>query len=210
MNKKNKFLVLLLSMVFIISAFTACEPEQVDATFDATGYIQAFLDNSYKGEGDAYMAHAGATIEEVNDAYEATINNAVVKFFEKYELNPDEIQTDRLSGIFKLALSQAVYTANPKEDTADGYSVSVTYTPIISFENLEIQISEVKGTAGETLYDTGAVFIDQVIDLCETASQSVQNGQTSVIDFNLRVDEEGKVFLDISTFDELDDLILVI
>ena len=99
------------------------------ADYDVSGYFQALLDSSYKGENTSYMAVAAATEEVAQQNNTATVANAAVNFCNTYGLSPSDDQlTQKVDG---------------------GYYLEVEIDPIVNFSGLEDTISQLRTEAEE-------------------------------------------------------------
>ena len=80
------------------------------ADYDVSGYFQALLDSSYKGENTQYMTVAAATEETAQQNNATTVQNAAVNFCNTYGVSPSEEQLSQLEEVMRQALTQADYT----------------------------------------------------------------------------------------------------
>ena len=119
------------------------------ADYDVSGYFQALLDSSYKGENTSYMAVAAATEEVAQQNNTATVANAAVNFCNTYGLSPSDDQLTQLEDVMRQALRQADYTVKDEQKVDGGYYLEVEIDPIVNFSGLEDTISQLRTEAEE-------------------------------------------------------------
>ena len=119
------------------------------ADYDVSGYFQALLDSSYKGENTSYMAVAAATEEVAQQNNTTTVANAAVNFCNTYGLSPSDDQLTQLEDVMRQALRQADYTVKDEQKVDGGYYLEVEIDPIVNFSGLEDTISQLRTEAEE-------------------------------------------------------------
>ena len=119
------------------------------ADYDVSGYFQALLDSSYKGENTSYMAVAAATEEVAQQNNTTTVANAAVNFCNTYGLSPSDDQLTQLEDVMRQALRQADYTVKDEQKVDGGYYLEVEIDPIVNFSELEDTISQLRTEAEE-------------------------------------------------------------
>ena len=119
------------------------------ADYDVSGYFQALLDSSYKGENTQYMTVAAATEETAQQNNATTVQNAAVNFCNTYGISPSEEQLSQLEEVMRQALTQADYTVRDEEKVDTGYTLEVEIDPIVNFNDLSSQIEGLRDDARE-------------------------------------------------------------
>ena len=119
------------------------------ADYDVSGYFQALLDSSYKGENTSYMAVAAATEEVAQQNNTTIVTNAAVNFCNTYGLSPSDDQLTQLEDVMRQALRQADYTVKDEQKVDGGYFLEVEIDPIVNFSGLEDTISQLRTEAEE-------------------------------------------------------------
>ncbi len=204
----KKFISLLLVTVLTLS-LTACTT-QTNEEFDPTEYIKAVLDNTYLNKTEDYMKVTGADAEDASEVHHATVYNLVVKFFDKYEVNPDESQMAELEAIFSSIYEKCDYTVSSAVEHENEYFVTVSYNPITSIAVLNDEIYDIKDNAGDELYDVGASYIDDIIDLCEQAGSNIDYSSNEEQVIDLIVNNANEIMLNITKLTAIDELIFLI
>ncbi len=201
-----KKISVLLSIILISLCFTSCTAESQD--FNAYGYIKAVLDNTYKADFDGFVEMTNSSDGTAEENHSSVINNYVVKFFEKYGVNPSDEQITELGEVIKKMLLSAQYTVQEQTETTNGYSVVVAYSPISNMLDLDSDIRDIVDNSGDYHYLTGAPFIDEIIDLCDASANNVDYLSEEQFTFEVLVASNRTVSMNITLFDILDDLIL--
>ncbi|MEG1426097.1 MAG: hypothetical protein RSC76_00270, partial [Oscillospiraceae bacterium] len=176
--------------------------------FDVSGYIKSVLDSTYRLQNENYIVFTGTTNEMANSNHTTTISNAAVHFLEKYKINASDTQRASLESIFSAVYQNCPYTVLEKVKTDSGYNITVNYTPMIAFQSLSTQIESIKGRAGDSAYNIGAAYIDDVIALCKSVSENPTYGEVQSQIFDIRLSENGELSLNIHLFTLLDEQIL--
>ena len=126
--KKARKLVLLVACTLMIGVLAGC-----GAKFDASKYVQAQMDNSYKNDSSLVVELKYATEEEAQKVYEDEIDTLVDNFFLGVSVS-DDVKS-RYAEIFKDMLGKAKYTVNESEKQSDGsYTVAVEYQQLKLFQ----------------------------------------------------------------------------
>ncbi|MCI6813296.1 MAG: hypothetical protein PUI41_06130 [Lachnospiraceae bacterium] len=122
-----KKLALALVAVLTAGLLAAC-----GSSFDASGYIQALLDNSYKNDSAAFVEMKIGTAEEAAALYEEGLNAELDGMLDNMDL-PEE-QLEEFRAIIAEILGKAKYTVGEAEKQSDGsYVVTVTYEQLNVF-----------------------------------------------------------------------------
>lgn len=124
MNKKRKILCIL--GIFISVMLSGC------ARIDASMYVQAVLDTSYKGETDQYIKVIGGTKEEAQEIFQKKLN-ATMKEFKTTQLS-EELEK-QYEILFGNLMKQMNYQVGEAEKEKRGrYIVKVIVKPVLLFD----------------------------------------------------------------------------
>lgn len=193
----KRFIAVVLAGILALS-FSACSQK---ADYDVSAYIKGVLDSSYKN---------AETAGGDSDYNGTTTYNAAVRFFDKYAMNASEEQKSAMQAVFKRAYANSRYTVGAKTEASYGYDVVVTYDVQTTLQNLEQDIRNRRDEAakeGKAL-DVGAEYIDKVVALCENSVDAANYDGTGTLSFDIRIDENNDLLLNVNLFDTLDQLIL--
>lgn len=114
--------------VVLCSMLAACGKK-----LDASGYLQAMLDLSYKGDSSAYVEMGLGTAEEADSLFERGIDSEMSFFKEKLNMS-EELEAD-FRNLFKEIYGKAKYTVGEAKKQKDGsYVVEITYERLKVFE----------------------------------------------------------------------------
>lgn len=134
--KRTKKITLLAVCVMMISVFAGCGNK-----FDASKYVQAQMDNSYKNDSTMVVEQKYATAEEAQKVYDEEIDTLVDNFFLGVSVS-DDVKS-RYADIFKDMLASAKYTVKESEKQSDGsYTVAVEYQQLKLFEPTMNKLTE--------------------------------------------------------------------
>lgn len=197
---------LLLSLILIVTSFSACKSAESDEQFNPSEYIEAYLNSSLKAKSDVYMQMVGVDEETANKEHLTTLNNIAVNFFVYYEINPSDEQKEALEEVIKTLLLQSNYSVGEHTETQSGYAVEVSFSPILNLFNLQAEITAISAC----IYTDGADEIDDIINLCQQNTELVSLGESMTVTFDIIVDDSGYIKLNTSLFGEIDNLILPI
>ncbi len=127
---------------------TGCSlPMMGFADYDVSGYFQALLDSSYKGQNTEYVDIAATTEEKAMQNNTATVQNAAVNFCNTYGITPSDEQLTQLEEVMRQALLQADYTVKDEQKVDTGYYLEVEIIPIVNFSGLESEIDKLRDEA---------------------------------------------------------------
>lgn len=126
-NLMRKF-ALVLSLVLVVGAFAGCAKK-----FDASAYLQAVLDNSYKNDPSGLVKLGYATEEEANQVYEEGLDAEFQAMLTTAGITED--QAGDLRTTMGNMLAATKYEVGEAEKQDDGsYVVTVTYEQINVYE----------------------------------------------------------------------------
>ncbi len=121
--KKLKMMVLILMSAFFLISLSGC-----GTTFDASGYLNALLDNSYKNDSTAFVQMKIGSAEEATVLYEQGLDAEVAAMGLSSDrgITEEEIATSR--EVFAKMLAGVRYTVGDAvlQENND-YLVTVTY-----------------------------------------------------------------------------------
>ena len=128
MRQTKKATALLLICVMALAVFTGC-----GSSLDASKYVQAQLDNSYKNDSTLALEQKLCTAEEASALYEEVLDQQVDGFF--IGVNVSDDLKARYRSIFADMLAKADYTVGEATKGSDNtHSVSIEYKKMKIFE----------------------------------------------------------------------------
>ncbi len=197
MKSTKKLLAVILAMLVAISAAACSAPKN---SYDISGYIEGVLSDSYKGTSAAETENYGQT----------TAENAAVRFLNKYQLNANETQKNALTEVFKTAYGNSKFTVKDETEAPYGFDVVVDYDVQTTFKNIQNDIQKRRDEAEQMGLATqeGAEYITGIIDLCKNSVNSPTYDGNGTLTFDIKMDEESNLSLNIKLFDKLDSGIL--
>lgn len=119
MMKAMKKCVAVLAMAVV--TLTGC------ASFDASAYLKAILDNSYKNDSTAFVEQKVGTKEEAADLYQQGID-ANMSQLSGYTM--DDATKAEMEKLFGDIYAAADYTVGEAEKDGKNFNVTVTYRPM--------------------------------------------------------------------------------
>ena len=137
------------AMALALAGCTLPLPTGGFADYDVSGYFQALLDSSYKGNNTAYVNVTAVSEEEAQKNNTTTVQNAAINFCNTYGVLPNDEQLSQLEEVMRQALVQADYTVKDEEKVESGYTLEVEVDPIVNFSDLEDEIEKLREEAEE-------------------------------------------------------------
>ena len=137
------------AMALALAGCTLPLPTSGFADYDVSGYFQALLDSSYKGNNTAYVNVTAGSEEEAQKNNTTTVQNAAINFCNTYGVLPNDEQLSQLEEVMRQALVQADYTVKDEEKVESGYTLEVEVDPIVNFSDLEDEIEKLREEAEE-------------------------------------------------------------
>ena len=143
MKKMMKKLALIMSCVMMAGMLAGC------AKFDASAYLAALLDNSYKNDSTALVELGLGTAEEAAAIYEQGLDTEMDALTSTAGITED--QAEGLREVMADLLAGAKYTVGEAEAQDDGsYVVTVTYEQMNVFgPALEAYMAETEALVAE-------------------------------------------------------------
>lgn len=125
---KKKFSIIL-ACIMLVSVLGGC-----GNSFDASAYLKALLDNSYKNDSSQIVSMKIATAEEASELYEQGLD-AEVSSMASSVGNLSSEQEEAYRKLFADVLAGAKYTVGEAEKQDDGsFVVTVSYEQMNVFE----------------------------------------------------------------------------
>lgn len=165
--RKNKIAALLLIFAMALGMFAGC-----GVSFDASKYLQAQLDNSYKNDSSLIVEQKIDTKENAEKVYEQGLDTQITAFFTGVNVS-DDVKS-RYREVFADMFSKADYTVGEAEKQSDGtYKVSVDCKKMKIFEPVINEVQE----KGEDLDMTASTFYDDFFSLmADCLEKQLQDG----------------------------------
>ena len=187
-----KKVALLMLSVLTLSLFAGC-----GGKFDASAYVKALLDNSYKNDSAAFVEMKIGSAEEASELYEQGLDAEMQGVLAGVSMSEEAENNYRT--FFKDLLAKADYKVGDAEKQSDGsYIVTVTYKQMKIFEPaLTGYLAELESKTAEwqTQASEGSITEDEVYEQMyllllshmQTALSSVEYGdeQTTTITVEL-------------------------
>lgn len=184
-----KKLSTILACLLIVGLLGGC-----GAQFDASGYVKALLDNSYKNDSTQFVSMKIGTADEAAKLYEEGLDSEVNAMVSSLGYSVTDEQEQAIREVFAKILAGAKYTVGEAEKQDDGsYVVTVTYEQMEIFEpaieNYMDKIMEMQEglTGEETSDELVAMAIDAFKDVLDEslASVSYADPETTTITVDL-------------------------
>lgn len=129
MKKVMRKVALVLASVMMMGLLSGC------GSFDASAYLTALLDNSYKNDSTAIVEQKIATAEEAAALYEEGLYTKIDVFVSSFGISEEQAESLRAS--IADMLSKVKYTVGEAEkQDDDSYVVTVTYEQMNVFAPL--------------------------------------------------------------------------
>ena len=143
MKKMMKKLALIMSCIMMTGMLAGC------AKFDASAYLAALLDNSYKNDSTALVELGIGTAEEAATIYEQGLDTEMQALTSSAGISAE--QAEGLRDVIADMLAGAKYTVGEAEAQDDGsYVVTVTYEQMKVFgPTIENYMAETEAIVAE-------------------------------------------------------------
>lgn len=126
--KTMKKIALVLSAVLVLGMMAGC------GSFDASAYVKAVLDNSYKNDSTGYVEQKIATAEEAAEVYNQGLDNEMNAFVNSAGVSISDDVKANFRQLFADLYAAANYTVKDAEKQSDGsYKVTVEYQTLNVF-----------------------------------------------------------------------------
>ncbi len=127
MKKYSSKVIVSVMLVVAMMSLTACSLFK----FDATGYVQAVLDASTRGEFEEYIKLTKSTEQDAQAEFDEVLD-AFMTEFESVEISDDLKENYRQ--LYKEMLAKTKYTVSEATDSDGVYTVEVSVEPLNVFE----------------------------------------------------------------------------
>lgn len=136
MKHRSRIFAFVAILLMTVLVFSGCQNE-----FDASSYLKAILDNSYKHDSTAFLEEKIGTEEQAEDLFQEGIDNNMEAMTASLSVPEDQEEDFRL--LFEEVYGKADYTVGEAEKQEDdSYVVTVTYRPMVLFSQVETQLTE--------------------------------------------------------------------
>lgn len=194
MKKMMKKLALALAGVMIVGLMGGC-----DNSFDASAYMKALLDNSYKNDSTEFVRQRLGTAKEAAALYEEGIDAELDIVVTTVGITEEQAESFREVWIDLLA--GAKYTVGEAEKQDDGsFVVNITYEQMKVFEPTLTEYRAVATKMAEDLAATGEYPSEEVMDDAVIALRDcLQNAVANVTyaepaTITIRIEKVGKTY----------------
>lgn len=116
----KKKVSLILALIMVLGVLGGC-----GASFDASSYLKALLDNMYKNDSSQLVSMKVATAEEASEVYEEGLDSVIDGMLESVGTISEE-QKAEIRAVFADVLAAAKYTVGEAEKKDDYYIVTVS------------------------------------------------------------------------------------
>ena len=156
--KKFSKLSLLVCTMLVVALFAGCAKK-----FDASSYLQAALDNSYKNDPSLYVKQKVCTEEEANKIYEQGIDKELSGLTSQLSMSDDLKAKYRtfIQDIFKAA----DYTVKDAKKEDGKYIVTVEYKKLKVFQEAIKAFTEQSKDIDNSKYETTDAYSEAVAQL---------------------------------------------
>lgn len=128
MKRRNKMIALICACILGILSISGCGD-----TFDASAYIKALLDNSYKNDSSGIVELGIGTKEEAQELYDQALDQEITLLVEEATSMSTELQQE-YRDVFATMFKKANYTVGKAKKVEKGsYEVTVTYSQMEIF-----------------------------------------------------------------------------
>lgn len=167
---KNRLLVALVALAMVFT--TAC-----GSSFDASSYVNAFMDMLTKGEVTQYAELTGQSDEDAGKDYQEILD-AMKEAFDQEGVTDETKQ--RVVDIYVQVLKKAKYTVHDAEKTSEGYDVTVDIEPITGlYEGLMDEVTEEMDAAIES----GELTLDNLYDWIYSKMADKMEGRVDTLSY---------------------------
>lgn len=200
--KKLKKAVVMTVCMMLVFGLAGCS---MFRDFDAGGYAQAVLDQTFQGEVDALMQFEGDEgKKELHNQYK----DYIFEFSQSLTdgLNVSETMADKFYTVCReIFRTQKYSVASVEKVSREEFKVNVEIQPtdifvnwktmlVESMENIQAKIErgEYQGTESEILEQMMADIAAQSYELLETAYQEMTYGDKETVVLTIEKDEKGE------------------
>ena len=123
----------------VMLSFSSCGSlsKLLRSGFDATGYVRAIMDCTYKGEFEEYRKFTKATEEEAQSSYDSGVSAEAQVFMDMCGFDTDlvsEQMVERVEAFYRNVYQKSSYQVNEAVKADNGFYVEVVINPIDIFQ----------------------------------------------------------------------------
>lgn len=183
---RNSLIVTLVALAMVFT--TAC-----GGSFDASGYITAFMDMLTKGEVAQYAELTGQSEEDAGKDYQEILDTMKEAFDQE---GVTEETKQKVVDVYVDVLKKAKYTVHDAEKTDEGYDVVVDIEPITGlYEGLMDEVSGEMDAAvesGDLTMDNMYEWIySNMADKMATRVDSLSYGEAQSVTIQIVKGDDG-------------------
>lgn len=199
MKRGIKAIALILGIVMLL---TGC-----GSFFNASAYVQASLDASYKGDFSRYKQLVNITEDQMQADYEAGYQSEADVFAQHFGVKTlTDNSLDKLANLYKTLYENVSYEVGESKNDKDGFAVDVKIKPITIFkDNLAgidaaVQQFNEQNLAGayvnlttEQFEDT---YVQMILDVVSPSLENIPYGNEKTLTLNLYKAENRIYYID--------------
>lgn len=189
MRQKKRVTAWMLACVMAVCMLVGC-----GNSFDASKYVQAQLDNSYKNDSTLALEQKLCTAEEASALYEEVMDQQVNDFF--YGVDVSDDLKARYRTIFADMFAKADYKVGESESGSDNtYSVTIEYRKMKIFEPaITAALAEAENLDVTDMAQFQEDFFGLIADsMAATLSAGVEYGDAQTM--TMRVEIQNKTYV---------------
>lgn len=180
MKTMKKCMAALLVGLMAVVAVTGC------ASFDASAYLKALMDNTYKNDSTAFVEQKIGTKEEAEESYQQAMAGSMDELL-GYGL--DDATTAEAEKLIADIYAAVDYTVGEAEKDGDTYIVTVTYKPMLFFDNY---MDAVTAMAQEYMLEhneqpSEEEAVAMVLEVLKNEVANVEYGEEATIEIRIEV-----------------------
>lgn len=191
--KKMKKVALVLCAALAVSMMAGCG-------FDASAYVKATLDNSYKNDPSGYVAQKVATEEEAKALHDQLIDQEVSSVTMAATQAGATLSDDTEAAfkqLFEDLYAAADYTVGESKSVGSGaFEVTVEYKQLnvfkVAYENYQAATADIDTTKYESTDDLYNDMFMMLVDCIRTELDKADYGETQTM--TIKVSPVNKVY----------------
>ncbi len=187
--KQMKKVALLLCAVFVIGMVAGC------SSFDASAYLKAVLDNSYKNDPTGFVDQKIATKEEADKLYEDGLDQELDSFMTGANVKLSDDVKENFRGIFADLFKAADYKVGEAKKQSDGsYEVTVEYKTLKVFKNAYAtyskKLEDIDASKFESQQEVYDAVFQTLADCLKDELASPEYGDTQTMDITISIKDK--------------------
>lgn len=215
MKKYSSKIIVSVMLVVAMMSLTACSLFK----FDATGYVQAVLDASTRGEFEEYIKLTKSTEQDAQAEFDEVLD-AFMEEFDSVEIS-DELKDDYRQ-LYKDMLAKTKYTVSEATDSDDIYTVEVSVEPLNVFEGYseetEEALTDYQNELSANYEDSGEVPSEEeivedtfkiVYDVLKARVDGAINDPAQKVVVTVSKNAEGYYTIDDESYEDLFGLLII-